>query len=389
MMVIYVTAVVGIPIYKETLTSFEEISLQQINHIMFSWDKVFIAPHSLKFFYGEIYDNYGIARFDDEYFKSTSSYSDLLLTEEFYKRFEKYRYLLIYQLDAFVFSDRLNEFCKLGYDYIGAPAKGGNWNKYHVGNGGFSLRNISRCLRVLKNKNAIVNDMIKKCKVKNWAEDDFFAFCGWSQEIDFKVPSPKLAATFSAQTDYVHGLRAIQSRGLPFGCHYWTTMNYHFWKPYIEKYGYHLSEVQISHSSNTLVNDRVIRLFYLIKRCMRKKHNQQHLSNIFYPYSAFSIWGAGKFGKECIDLFMNSLKEYELLHIYDECQQQLDGTKGLIIERPNIDKITERESMLIIATTKYYPQIKEMLLNNGMVEDQDYISLVKFYERLYQSFKSN
>ena len=55
---------------------------------------------------------------DDKYFNSAfvKAYKDTL-----YSRFEKYEYMLIYQLDAFVFSDRLMEFVEAGYDYIGAP----------------------------------------------------------------------------------------------------------------------------------------------------------------------------------------------------------------------------------------------------------------------------
>ena len=35
--------------------------------------------------------------------------------------FLEYQYMLIYQLDAFVFEDKLDYFCELGYDYIGIP----------------------------------------------------------------------------------------------------------------------------------------------------------------------------------------------------------------------------------------------------------------------------
>lgn len=46
-----------------------------------------------------------------------------MLSAEFYDRFAAYEYVLIYQLDAFVFADRLAEFCQMGYDYIGAPVR--------------------------------------------------------------------------------------------------------------------------------------------------------------------------------------------------------------------------------------------------------------------------
>ena len=382
---IYVLAVIGIPIYKEVLTSFEEISLQQIDHVMHAWKKVFIAPQSMNFNYGENYADYEIFRFDDRYFESTSSYSELLLTEDFYKRFNESNYILIYQLDAFVFSDRLKEFCDLGYDYIGAPANGGNWSKYHVGNGGFSLRNIQQCISVVRNKNAIINKMISQCHPKNWGEDDFFAFCGWDKEINFRVPSPKLAATFSVQTDYVRGLRDISKRGLPFGCHYWPTVNYHFWKPYIEKSGYALSEKQIEYSTNTLLSDQVRRLLYLIKRCSRKEHiTSVKRNDAYFPQGNYSIWGIGKFGKECIELFETIFTACNINHIYDE---RLYGTNiGKIkIERPNVHKIKNDDSVLIIATTKFQYQIRKKLLACGMEEGRNFMSLSTFYEKVYRS----
>ena len=71
-----------------------------------------------------------------------------MLSSEFYRRFSKFEYILIYQLDAFVFKDQLNYWCKKGYDYIGAPWFEGfhltktGVNIIGVGNGGFSLRRV-------------------------------------------------------------------------------------------------------------------------------------------------------------------------------------------------------------------------------------------------------
>ena len=71
-----------------------------------------------------------------------------------YKKYKKYKYILFYELDAFVFRDELDYWCKKGFDYIGAP-----WNGTHcyydtpingVGNGGFSLRNIKSAIKLLE-----------------------------------------------------------------------------------------------------------------------------------------------------------------------------------------------------------------------------------------------
>ena len=63
--------------------------------------------------------------------------------------------MLIYQLDACVFRDELKYWCEKKYDYIGAPIFWAyNSNKFSnkvagIGNGGFSLRKISYCLKML------------------------------------------------------------------------------------------------------------------------------------------------------------------------------------------------------------------------------------------------
>ncbi len=65
-----------------------------------------------------------------------------MLSPTFYDAFQAYRYVLIYQLDALVFSDRLTEWCEMDWDYVGAPwlkCADSPWvGASRVGNGGFS-----------------------------------------------------------------------------------------------------------------------------------------------------------------------------------------------------------------------------------------------------------
>jgi hypothetical protein len=44
-----------------------------------------------------------------------------MLSIDFYKRFRDYKFILIYQLDAYVFRDELEYWCEQDYDFIGAP----------------------------------------------------------------------------------------------------------------------------------------------------------------------------------------------------------------------------------------------------------------------------
>ena len=159
------SVVVGIPVYKKIISYLERIALIQVDRVLFDYKKVFIAPESLSFDYGFGYD---VIKFPDRYFVSTESYSELLMSEMFYKRISEFEFLLIYQLDAFVFFDSLKEFCSLGYDYIGAPVKSEDWKYFHVGNGGLSLRNIKKCMEVLRYK----KEVIRKKAVAGNADED-------------------------------------------------------------------------------------------------------------------------------------------------------------------------------------------------------------------------
>ena len=193
------TAAIVIPIYKNQLTDFEILSLKQCFKILSSYHIIFAAPARLDFQgYKQFCEggDYEIARFDDFYFESIDGYNKLMLSTHFYSRFLDYKYILIYQLDAFVFKDELLYWCDQNYDYIGAPhvpyasepgkmeylksykkilrfikVFGISHSLSSVGNGGLSLRKIKSFIWLLK---------ILKNKVDQWPlnEDGFFEYWG-------------------------------------------------------------------------------------------------------------------------------------------------------------------------------------------------------------------
>ena len=117
-------AAVVIPIYKPRyadLDWYEKISLERCIKVLGHHPIIFIAPDDREFDYLPTEIDYSIERFEQNYFSGRNGYNILMLNPNFYNRFRDYEYILICQLDAFVFSDRLEEFCRLGYDYIGAP----------------------------------------------------------------------------------------------------------------------------------------------------------------------------------------------------------------------------------------------------------------------------
>jgi hypothetical protein len=147
------TCCIVIPIYKQFPSETEIVSFQQALTLLPEYTIVFVTHKKLDC---AVYMKIGGERkaplmfeyFYPTYFASLHGYNALMLSKEFYDRFCAFRYMLIYQLDAYIFSNQLEFWCKQNYDYIGAPAP---WNSQEndeldrmaVGNGGFSLRKIA------------------------------------------------------------------------------------------------------------------------------------------------------------------------------------------------------------------------------------------------------
>ena len=152
------TNIIVIPVHKATPTDDELLSLQQCALILKSHPICIVCPDGLDVsFYSDILSstrtNWTIERFYPRFFEGIKGYNLLMLDKAFYKRFAEYQHMLIYQLDAWVFRDELDEWCSKGYDYIGAPwiekDNKGNMTLACVGNGGFSLRRVQHFIDVL------------------------------------------------------------------------------------------------------------------------------------------------------------------------------------------------------------------------------------------------
>lgn len=256
---------VVIPIYKNDLTKIEKIVVDQYKNILAHYPTIIIAPINLSLPKEVIESpNVFIKRFANHYFSDISGYNKLMLSAVFYEQFSSYQFMLIYQLDAYVFEDRLLEWCMKDYDYVGAP-----WFKdygegkseedlWKAGNGGFSLRNISSHLATIKNQNKlqIWKDIIWDLTHFNFNilkyfsgfklqsscerllltykgnEDGFWCLRAFEYNSKFKVASVKESISFSFENS-PETLFEINSNKLPFGCHKWE--NYlPFWKDYIK-----------------------------------------------------------------------------------------------------------------------------------------------------------
>jgi hypothetical protein len=250
---------VVIPMYQDKLDEYEKLSLEQGLKILSRYPVSIIKPESLDLScIHKQYPHVGLENFDDCYFKGIYGYNKLMLSSVFYERFLQYDYILIYQLDVWVFRDELDYWCDKDYDYIGAP-----WivkskynllplrifiwikSKYYkligkifdhellgnkVGNGGFSLRKVQSFYQSTMAQQEKIAYYLGHSKMKPVFNEDVF----WAVENpNFRYPLFKDALQFSFDRN-PHIYMKMNNNKLPFGCHGWTKpYNINFWKDII------------------------------------------------------------------------------------------------------------------------------------------------------------
>jgi hypothetical protein len=250
-------ATVVIPIYKAELSYLEIKSLKQIYTILSSFRITIIKPESLNITcLKEDFSELTFTSFPDAYFEGVQGYNKLMLSPAFYEQFFSYKYILIYQLDAYVFKDELSEWCNKGFDYIGAPwlkkpiyklpiikefmrfvhcykqlrgkpSKQSFYDK--IGNGGLSLRKVESHYRATLAHQRKIDYYLSQKRSHFYNEDVF-----WATEVpEFKYPTPLEAIKFSFDK-YPALCYKLNNNELPFGCHAWYKRKMKkFWKPII------------------------------------------------------------------------------------------------------------------------------------------------------------
>ena len=250
-----------IPIYKIDLNHYEMISLGQLVQVLKDYPKVIIKPFGLDIepILDKFENQFHVQDFDDHYFSDIAGYNRLMLTPEFYKQFIDTKYILIYQLDAFVFRDELNYWCKLDYDYIGAPwlcklkyergfmklflrtrgliysllkIKHRQQCFYRVGNGGFSLRKTEVFYKIAIEKQEVIRNYLKHVSKSSQFNEDVFWGLEATKDKKFLVPTWQEALFFSFDL-FPEIAYCINGKRLPFGCHRWNK-ELDFWNKYIE-----------------------------------------------------------------------------------------------------------------------------------------------------------
>lgn len=263
---------VVIPIYKPHPSQNEQVAIAQCCKILGTHPITLIKPQSLDpsaYFSPTV--QFNTESFSDEFFRDVRGYNRLMLSEQFYGRFLHAEYILLYQLDAFVFRDELTTWCAKGFDYIGAPwldlintgqtfveklrFKRRSIEEYRnnikqpgsilptdiqfynrVGNGGFSLRQVDTFYTICKDKKSMI-EYYNQNNSHHYFNEDVF----WSLEVNreketLKIPDCKTALHFSFEQKPEYALTVTEGK-LPFGCHAWDLFP-EFWNPIISKEGY-------------------------------------------------------------------------------------------------------------------------------------------------------
>ena len=281
---------VCIPIYKSELNEFEIISIKSHIFKLKAHDIFLLVPKSKK---DEIILNlsnnnipdslYRLHEVNDYCLDGYEHYNYLLLSPSFYKFYESYSHILIAQMDAYTFSDRLIEWCKSELDYIGAPCfqyKNYWTNKlFFCGVGGFSLRSIDKTLKVLEKNPTIfkyqdlkrylkesnlkgkivlyfkyiITKILKKdrlkrdIKIHRFTSRFFNLFIFLNEDVSYAYYLPKYFNSFKVG-NYIQSsnfcidwnvnvlLKQISS-AVPFGAHAWFTYpeNFKEWKKIIKE----------------------------------------------------------------------------------------------------------------------------------------------------------
>lgn len=236
------SVLVVIPLHTTSLDTSELFALRYSMSILSGRPTCLITPQKIDTAAAHaLFPESSILQFDNQYFNSTDDYSRLLIQADFYKSFCSFEFILILQPDAIIFRDELDYWVQQPYDYIGAPWYEGyefniNLDKFsgnnsravrmHVGNGGLSLRRVSKCI-----------DLIREFPEANYYfaksgsnEDFFFSLLGGVSST-FLLPNEVVASRFSMEhrPDFYY---QVNGNVLPMGAHGWAKLNKEFWLKY-------------------------------------------------------------------------------------------------------------------------------------------------------------
>ncbi len=364
-----------IPMYRKELHWYEKIALQQAIRLFGRFPIAFLVPEGFDVVYAHVLANGFLAQFPKRYFEGIAGYNALMLNTSFYERFAEYDYILIYQLDAFAFSDQLEHFCEMGYDYIGAPWSFCGHNlvygkkiKMNVGNGGFCLRSPRACLALLQR---YAQDVVRW----GYNEDTFFAYFGRKKDNDFRLSPTQIARQFSCEVD---AARCVKKNGgnLPFGCHGWHKYSVNFYKKVFKQIGIDLSPYY-DQMNDVDLQDQVLRLrgILMLRLCLRLRAR--------LPVSQYLPegvkWTAHVMGELPMAL-LQQLRREGKTNITQIFVYQEDDISSLT---ENMKKVQTTDTKELLLCVKDDTDIVSALEKSGLKYNEDFIAFRKEYENYW------
>lgn len=258
--------VILIPTHRPYLTEDDKISLTHHKKYLNKYAAYFVIPKKISSD-AFLRLGYKVKKVDNNFFGTLRRANEALLNKKFYEYFKDYDFMLIYQLDVLVFSKNLESWVNSGYDFIGAP-----WFRSIAGylsskkgypssgnNGGFSLRNIKKAIKIIElvNKSAkrrTRSSLLRKlwllkafltgkshhiwlnAPADNYPfnEDGFWSYEAPKYDATYKVAPFEISLKFSFER-FPRKCFQLNNRKLPFGCHAWKKYDKDFWKPYLLK----------------------------------------------------------------------------------------------------------------------------------------------------------
>lgn len=207
---------VVIPVYKRSFDQIEERNVTHNLRLLGKLPVFWVTKETLDVsYYRKRYPGLPFVRYPDRFFDGLKGYNKLMLSEQFYMKFQEYRFIFICQPDVLLLKggEALEPFLTMPYDYIGAP-----WlpkdhitvlpdrNKIQklinlflpkydveVGNGGLSLRRTERTLSLLRKWRRFV-------RIWPHYEDYFFAYMGRYRDLNYRIAPVETAMQFSLES---------------------------------------------------------------------------------------------------------------------------------------------------------------------------------------------
>lgn len=154
-------------------------------------------------------------RFEDRYFTGPDTLTRLLLSKQFYDRFDWCEFIFLLDHKTWVVKDELTYWCKQGYDFI-QPAKSPKMNlvgKYFNSTAGISidddnrsfssLRRVDRLMKVTQRKSAKALNYCNNFEIKPKSDWCFWETNTHPWKSDLRIPTPVNRNRFGLFSDNV------------------------------------------------------------------------------------------------------------------------------------------------------------------------------------------